>query len=136
MLQLLITSHGDFCEEIVRSAQIIVGDITEVETLSLHSGCDLGEYKSQVKQLIETLTKKGELLVLTDIMYGTPFNSVCELMDQYKFQHISGINMPVFLEIAVSRKFNDLKEVIDAVSIMAPSSIIHVNKLLEEEEEK
>lgn len=134
MFHILIASHGDFCLELIRSGEIIAGKIEDVHGFPIHPGRDLEEYKAQIKEKISTLSKTGDLLVFSDIMYGTPFNSIAEVMDTYTFKHFSGVNMPIFLEAIVSRKTTSLDEVVNTLKDLKNSSIIYVNDLLEEVE--
>ena len=69
---------------------------------------------------------------MTDIFYGTPFNVVVSLMEDYDFMHITGINLSIVLEILLKR--NEIKEQdIDEVIEEAKKSMINCRKFLIEE---
>ena len=36
---------------------------------------------------------------MTDIPNGTPFNCVCRLAEYYKFHHMTGMNLPMVIDV-------------------------------------
>ncbi|MFQ9702825.1 MAG: hypothetical protein ACLR0U_12565 [Enterocloster clostridioformis] len=47
-----------------------------------------------------------EVLVLTDLMYGTPFNTMIQLEEECSFTHITGDQPPLLIE-AINRRLMD-----------------------------
>jgi len=64
-----------------------------------------------VEDAIERLTKNDELIVFTDMYGGSPFNAVTKSMKHNKFYHITGINFPLFIDIAVNRNSYSMEEI-------------------------
>jgi Phosphotransferase system, mannose/fructose-specific component IIA len=133
MFKIILISHGEFVLELVKSAEMIAGELKDVQTFGIATGCDIDEFKQTVEIAIKNATNNDELLVLTDIMYGSPFNVVASLMDKYDFQHFSGINLPILLEIIVSRKHSGLSKVIEIVNDISQTTFVHVNELIKKE---
>ena len=44
--------------------------------------------------------------MLTDLMYGTPFNTMIQLEEKCSFTHITGTNLPLLIE-AINRRLLD-----------------------------
>ena len=73
-----------------------------------------------------------EVLVLTDLMYGTPFNTMVELQKDYKFYHITGVNLPMLLEAINSRNEGTLAEMVENIIHVAKTGVVDVQKLFDE----
>lgn len=73
----------------------------------MEPGCNLEEMKNGVEQSIRRSNASGqEVLVLTDLMYGTPFNTMIQLEEECSFTHITGTNLPLLIE-AINRRLMD-----------------------------
>ena len=83
---------------------------------------------------MERVQKNGDVLVLTDMFSGSPFNVASSLMQKFSFQHITGINLPLLLEILTSRGDVGIEELCKNVIEQGKDTIVHVNKFLEEAE--
>ena len=68
-----------------------------------------------------------ELLVLTDITSGTPFNTVVALSGQYPFRHLTGINLPLLIETLICRQFVPMEELIKSLLEKAPDTFVDVD---------
>ena len=135
MYKIIIFTHGTLSSGLLNTSSLILGEQPEIEIFSVELGCDLLELKERVsKSLKEAEKEKKEVLVLTDLMYGTPFNTLVELQKNYKFYHITGVNLPMLLEAINSRNEGTLAEVAENILNVAKTGIIDVQKLLEEME--
>ena len=83
-------------------------------------------------------TPEGEeVLFLTDLFHGSPFNAVVSLMRDYKFHHITGINLPIAITILLERSSTDSIEALcRKAEETAAETVLYVNKLFEEKEEE
>lgn len=132
-LKIIVISHGEFSHAMVKSAQMIAGPQEGVYTFGLTPGYDTEKLKSEIAQTIENEVSKDEgLLVLTDLYFGTPFNIATSLMNDYRFLHITGINMSIYLEIVMIKDSGTLEDVAKIIDEKAKEVIINVNALLDE----
>lgn len=100
--KIIVFTHGDLSYALKRSAEMIAGPLNNVITFQLNEGCDLEEKEKEVeKTIVENQMKGYEVLVLTDIFYGSPFNIIVNLMNRFSIYHITGINLPLLLEFAL-----------------------------------
>ena len=130
MTNILLISHGWLAESILDSSELICGEQINVATLGLKLDADLSVFQNLIEEKIKEFTQDGNLVVMTDLMYGTPFNMVSSLMSEYEFSHFSGMNLPVFLELAVTRHHLDYDVVVKNIKEMAPTTIVYVNDLI------
>lgn len=59
--------------------------------------------REKIKTSIEQTSDGEEILVLTDLFYGSPFNVVLSLMSEYDLYHVTGINLPLMMEVVMGR---------------------------------
>ena len=129
---LLALLHGDYAKAMLESAQLIAGEQDHICTFSFYLGESVDQLREGISEAVEKAQKKGEVLVLTDMLSGSPFNAAVSLMQLYSFNHITGINLPVLLEILMSRDSCDIEELCEKVLEIGRDTIIDVNKLYKE----
>ena len=82
MYKIIIFTHDVLSRGLLETSRIVMGEQPDIETYSVTLGCDLEELRACVKNSIEHSEREGqEVLVLTDLMYGTPFNMMAELQE-------------------------------------------------------
>ncbi len=115
MINILLVTHGDFGKELLKSSEIIIGNIEDAETISFNLGESYDKLSKKVEETIDRLTKNDELIVFTDMYGGSPFNAVCKSMKNRDFYHITGINFPLFIDIAVNRSSYSMSEIAEKI---------------------
>lgn len=136
MIHIILIAHGDFAQSLVGSAQLIVGEQERIYTYSLDLGDSVDQLKEDVAAELERLSDDAEILILTDLFSGSPFNVAVSLTQHYRFQHITGVNLPLLLAVMTLRETTDnADELSDAVMSEAKGSIINVNDFLKEADE-
>jgi PTS system mannose-specific IIA component len=134
MVKIIIVSHGDYAKSLFESSQLIMGEQEDVYTFGFYLGDSLDELRNLLEEKISELILENEVLVLTDMRSGSPFNATASLMEKYKFHHIAGINLPTFLEIIGTRNFATAKELCEMAMTDGKDTMVYVNKLMEEME--
>ncbi len=132
MVQLIVVSHGSFSKALLESAQLIVGEQTGIQTFGFDLGESIDELRDKLALAIEAAQKKGEVLVLTDMLSGSPFNAAASLMQRFCFEHLAGINFPVFLEILTSREDSTARDLVATAVSRGKDTIVDVNQYIEE----
>lgn len=100
--QLIIMSHGLMAQEVLNSAEIIVGKIPDVKVISITPEDGIEEINKRLETIITNLEDK-EILVLVDLLGGTPYNiAVRTLYQREKSSVISGLNLSMVIEYALS----------------------------------
>lgn len=128
MINILLVTHGDFGKELLKSSEMIVGTIEDATCISFYHGESFDELYNNVEKAVEKLTLEGELIVFTDMYGGSPFNAVTRAMKNNNFYHITGINFPLFIDIAVSRDIYSLEELSEKIIKNGKKSIVFVNE--------
>lgn len=132
MVQLIVVSHGSFSKALVESAELIVGELTDIETFGFNLGDDIDALRNDIADAVIRAQKKGEVLVLTDMLSGSPFNATASLMEKYQFEHLTGINFVIFLEILTSRDSRTARELVEMAVTSGRETIVDVNTYIKE----
>lgn len=130
MFEVIVVTHGQYGKAMVESAELLMGPIQHIKTFGLSLGDSVDELKDRVERAMATT--KEEVLVLTDLQSGSPFNVTCALMSQYPIQHLTGINLPILLEILCMRETKTLLEIISHVMEIREQTCVYVNEMLKE----
>ena len=114
MIDIIIVTHGEYGKAMLASSELIMGEQENLQAISC--------------------TRKGsEILILTDMRSGSPFNVTASLMKDHTFEHLTGINLPILLEILCSRTQMELKMMIAHIMSEGMKTLIHVNEMLKED---
>ena len=98
-MKVIVVSHGSYARGLVDTVQMIAGKQEDLEAFGLEPEESVDTLKEKIRQSIEQASQEEEILILTDIFYGSPFNTVISLMPEYDLYHVTGINLPLMMEV-------------------------------------
>ncbi|WP_313340714.1 PTS mannose transporter subunit IIAB [Sedimentibacter sp.] len=127
MINLLLVTHGNFGRELLKSSELIIGNIENAESISFEYGNSFEELLDKVEEAVERLSK-DDLIIFTDMYGGSPFNAVTRVSNNRRFYHITGINFPLFVDIAVNRDTYSLEDIAEKIIKNGKKSIVFVNE--------
>ncbi len=108
-LNIVIGTHGRFGEELVRSAEMIVGKMDNVNTVSLDPEASFETYMQEADALLSTLV--GPIITLVDLFGGTPSNVFTVLSKKHGNAVITGLNLPMLVDLYLSTNHADAIDV-------------------------
>lgn len=120
----IIATHGYSSIELLKSAEMIVGSQENVETIAFEEGQGLEELNDSYQKSLNKLDNCKNILILVDILGGSPFN-VGALLNH---QIIAGVNIPMLLELFMKRNTEDLDKLIEFVLQAGKESIVTYTK--------
>ena len=130
--QLVLSSHGKFCEELKKSTEMIMGPQEDIYTLPLLPENGTETYKQKFLTVTDSL---NDFVVLCDLLGGTPANIISKLiMEGQQITLYAGMNLPMVIEFINSQMIGLEPEFVRA----GCESIVSVNELINgiaEEEE-
>lgn len=136
MNKVILVAHGKLAHEMKNSAEMIFGalpDFESVEFLKVE-GLDTIQEKISAAMCEET----ASYLVLTDLFCGTPYNASCAVAlknPEREIEVVSGMSLPIVLEVA-SMLGNNLQDIVNhATSIPCDTVKAFKQQVIEEEEE-
>ena len=99
MFSILLVSHGALAHAMEESAQMLQGSCAAVHTMEITPDMSVERFEQSLHDALWELRAKGDIVVLSDIPLGTPFNVRLRLMRETEVLHITGANLPLFLEL-------------------------------------
>ncbi|WP_026886688.1 PTS sugar transporter subunit IIA [Clostridium beijerinckii] len=124
MIALIISTHGNFSEELVKSAEMIFGAQKNVGVVTFKLGESTDNLVEKYTNLMNELDCKDGTLFMIDLFGGCPFNvaSVLALKND-NMEIVSGVNLPMLLEVFGSRDFSSLSELVSIAQNAGKNSI-------------
>ena len=99
MANTLILTHGALAEELLRAAETIVGSPTGFRILALDWEDSLEEASEKTRAVLKELEGDDELLILTDMYGGTPYNVAVSLAEPGRVEVVTGVNLPMVVRL-------------------------------------
>ena len=111
MVGIVIITHCQIADELVRAASLIVGEIPACIAISISPEEKLESIDERLEQAMLSVDQGDGILILTDLFGGTPSNVSLSFLQDKKVEVVSGVNLPMLLKISVAREGKELKEV-------------------------
>jgi len=130
MIGILVVTHGNLGKEIIKSAELIMGKQGNIDNISLNLGDDIDSLQNKIKNKLKNLfSDESEVIVLTDLYGGSPSNAVLYSLKDLNFQAISGVNLPLLLELLNQRMVEkNINNIIDNIINAGVTGIKHLNE--------
>ncbi|WP_105153170.1 PTS sugar transporter subunit IIA [Streptococcus suis] len=133
MIKVIVVAHGQFASGILTSLKLIAGEVENIEAIDFSEGMSAQELKARIKAAI---LGEREVLILTDLLGGTPFKVSVELATEQKEQNVvvlSGLNLAMILEANFSRLTDDLEQLVSKLITTSKDGIVDSVSLLAED---
>ncbi|KAA9220714.1 MULTISPECIES: PTS sugar transporter subunit IIA [Aerococcus] len=133
---LLLISHGDLAHAAIKSAELIVGSQENYETVGVDVIDDVQEIKHEIIDKVKQLDISKGLIILTDIIGGTPINLASQLLDREDTVVVSGLNLPMLLDILIRRESNLESIILDLPEVYQKGFSLRTHADMEKEGEE
>ena len=95
MVGILVVSHGGLADVLIASVQSLVGNLQRTRGVSIWPKEKEEEVKDRVRKEIAELDDGDGVVILTDILGGTPTNLSLSFLEDEKVEVVTGVNMPI-----------------------------------------
>jgi len=129
MINIVIISHADLGDALIRAVEMIAGPtegLYSVPLLPSESPDSFGEKLAGALQGIEG----QETLVLIDLFGGTPYNVAARQVLKPNVECVTGANLPMLLELVMSRDAASLSELAESVARAGQESVKNLGPML------
>lgn len=108
MIGVLVVTHGNLGNELVKVAELIKGSLQGTLCISVDATKGLDDLRKEITAAIRKVDSGAGVLILTDLFGGTPSN-VSAFLKEGKVEVVTGVNLPMLLKVPdVREKENDL----------------------------
>jgi len=133
MIGLLIISHCDLGREFLNAAELIFGRMEGVDAISITQTMESEDVLRDISKKIKALDCGQGVLVLTDMLGGTPSNLSLSFLQEEMVEVVTGVNLPMVVAVAQYRDSLILSELGEKVQEAGKRSIALAGKLLKSE---
>ena len=124
MVGLLVATHGRLGDELVATAEQIIGKLGSVATLSIQPGCSPEDIRRRMKDVVHSLDSGDGVIVLADLFGGTPCKESLMLCPQEHLEVLAGVNLPMLLKAnSLRAEHMDLHDMATALTVYGQKNI-------------
>ncbi len=102
-VSIIVVAHGDYGAALLRTAEIILGPLTDCTSISIDIAFEVEETLSRLDDATTRLDKGQGVIILTDMFGGTPTNLSLSLLGKHNVEVVTGVNLPMLLKVFGSR---------------------------------
>lgn len=123
-----MVSHGTFAPGLHNALGMMAGaDRADLLSTNLPDGMDVDTFRTNFEKLIENIQPEDEILLLADIIGGSPLSTAMNVISQKglleKTVAIGGMNLPLALGAALASADAPLQQVVDEIIADATEQI-------------
>ena len=111
MIDIIVITHGKFAEGLKDSVNMIVGEYSNLTTVSFNPGESIEALEDKIKKVLND-EKKEKALIFVDVFAASPFNASMKaynsLENSKEIGVITGVNLPMVMEALLSSESDDL----------------------------
>lgn len=130
MIGIVIVTHGQLGQEILKTADFILGSLDGCATVSIDGGRGPDSMRQAIEQAIKSVKKNKGVLVLTDMFGGTPSNISLAFLEEGQVEVLTGVNLPMLIKAVQVRDKMSLAEAAKCIGEHARQSITVAGDLL------
>lgn len=135
-LPIILASHGPFAQGALECVEMLMGMQEGVQVISVKIDSNIENLRKQMAESYQTLNQGQGVIILVDLMGGTPCNLASELVVQHDdILLLCGFNIPVLLEVLNNRE-GSLQDVKSAVEEIFSKSCFDVGQILNAQNEQ
>ncbi len=136
MVGLLLVSHGRIAESFLEVSQTIVGPVKGVQVVTLAEPIDEARVLEDIRRARRAIDQGEGLLILTDMFGGTPANLCFSLLEDPLVEVLTGMNLPMILQILSSRKDASLADLARIAMRCGRENIYLAREILQERDKR
>ena len=136
MVGIIVTGHGHFPSGLLSAVKLVAGKPEGVIGVDFEDGQSSEDLQRALEAAVGGL-EGDEILILADLVGGSPFNTACMLGEQFpgkKIRVLAGVNMAGMVEAVFSRVAAPLDQLAGMVKEAALAGVTGFEDIVDEEE--
>jgi len=118
----VIAAHGNLGSAFIESASMIIGEMPSAIPINLEPSMNLESMLDELLSAVVEVDDGRGALVLLDLFGGTPCNAAAMCMQKQSCLAITGVNLPMVLEVAMQRQSVETLSELAAIALTAGGS--------------
>ncbi len=129
MIGLVMVCHEEMGAELLKAAEMIVGKIDAVATVSVKQESAPDALREELQAAIKEVDHKKGVMLFTDMFGGTPSNIALAFLGE-TIEVVTGVNLSMLIKFANHREEKNLSELAKLVQEAAQKSIVIASHML------
>lgn len=129
MVGILLVTHGPYATALIESVEMVYGKQEKIESVYLNQGESVENLQEKINEAINRLDCE-QVLIMVDLLGGTPYTAGAIKLQNPNINVITGINMPMLLEILPHRN-EELKVLSKIAAESGKNGIVDVKEKYE-----
>lgn len=130
MIGVLIVTHKDLAEAFLAVCNLILGRQDNITAISLDPAAPPETLRQQIQRGVAQLNNGDGVIILTDMLGGTPSNLSLSFLKAGKVEVVTGVNLPMLMKLASLRQHQDVAEVARLLKQSGQNGITVASELL------
>ncbi len=101
MIGVVIATHGNLAQEMIRTAEAVVGRLAQVAPVSVVATAP--DVRKVIADAIRSVDTGDGVLLLTDLLGGSPTNLCLSFLTERRVEVVTGVNLPMLLKLGTIR---------------------------------
>lgn len=104
MIGVILTGHGSFASGLTSNMELIVGPQENYAAIDFKDAGSVDQLDRELSQAVEDMAPCNGILILTDLLNGTPFNLCVRLaMADPRIRLVYGVNAAMLIDVCTGR---------------------------------
>jgi PTS system mannose-specific IIA component len=129
MINIVIVSHADLGDALIRAAEMIAGSAEGLYSVPLLPEDSPETFGEKLEAALQEIQEQ-ETLILIDLFGGTPYNVAARQVLKEHVECVTGANLPMLLELMMSRDGGSLAELAESITQAGQESVKNLGPML------
>jgi PTS system mannose-specific IIA component len=103
MINIVIITHGNLGQELLNTANLIIGRQSDVTVLTLTGQDSLSTMAAKTGATLSGMPGQDGTLILTDMLGGTPCNASLAFAASHPIEIVTGVNLYMLITACTNR---------------------------------
>lgn len=104
MIGVVVATHGRLAQEMISTAEQIVGPLAQVTACSVEAGSSAEMLRDVIREAITKVDTGDGVLVLADLFGGSPCQQSMALCTKANLEVVTGVNLPMVIKASSLRQ--------------------------------
>ncbi len=129
MIGVVVATHGRLAQEMIRTAEAVVGKLALVAGVSVVATDP--DMRHSIEEAIRGVDQGDGVLLLTDLLGGSPTNLCLSFLADKQVEVVTGVNLPMLLKLGGLRASGKpIREVAHDLAEAGQKAIGHASDLV------
>ena len=133
MIGAIIVTHGSLGEEIIKSAEMIIGQQEKIKSVAIRPEDSEATIRENIAKALNEVDEGEGVLILTDMFGGTPSNLSLCFFEENRIEVVTGINLPMLIKFSTERRKGTLSEIVSTIKEYGQKHILVASQILKKE---